>query len=139
MKKIREYVKWYFYITTSILMVTAVIFGLYGAKSLPGATLWQIMLSGLLTTLITVLIVCIDCKSMLGNIVKYFCHYLALCAVMIPLGIWFGWLHMNVSGIIMMLVSVAAVYLLVIGAYYIVDLKAARKMNQRLKEKYGEE
>ena len=138
MKKMSDYVKWYFYITTSILMVTAVIFGLYGAESLPGATLWQIMLSGFLTTFITVLIVSIDCKSLLGNVLKFVCHYGALCAVMIPLGIWFGWLHANLPGIVMMLVSVAAVYLLTIGAYYVIDLRAARKMNRRLKEKYGE-
>lgn len=138
MKKISEYVKWYFYITTSILMVRAVIFGLYGAESLPGATLWQIMLSGFLTTLVTVLIVCIDCKSMVGNILKYFLHYSVLCGVMIPLGIWFGWLRADLPGIVMMLVSVAAVYLLAVGAYYVIDLRSARKMNRRLKEKYGE-
>lgn len=138
MKKIGIAVKWYFYITTSILMVTAVIFALSGAESLPAETLWQIILSGALTTLITVVMFYIDSKSMVGIILKYFFHYVTLSAVMIPLGIWFGWLHANLPGIIMMLVCVAAVYLLVVGAYYVVDLRAARKMNQRLKEKYGE-
>lgn len=139
MKKIGEYIKWYFYITTSILLVTAVIFALYGVKTLPGETLWQILLSGLFTTLITVTIFCIDSKSTMGTVLKYFCHYIALSAVMIPLGIWFGWLNLNLPGIAMMLGSVAAVYLLACSAYYIIDLRAAKKINQRLKEKYGEE
>lgn len=138
MKKIGIALKWYFYITTSILMVTAVIFGLYGVESLPAETLWQIILSGALTTLLTVVMFYIESKSMAGTILKYFFHYVALSAVMIPLGIWFGWLHADVPGIGMMLICVAAVYLLVVGAYYVVDLQAAKKMNQRLKEKYGE-
>ena len=61
MKKIGEYVKWYVYITTSILMVEALIFGMYGAEKLPGETLWQIMVSGLATTLLTVAMVYVSC------------------------------------------------------------------------------
>lgn len=139
MKKIGEYIKWYVYITTSILLVTAIIFTLYGTKTLPGATLWQIMLSGLLTTLITVAIVFIDCKSTIGTVLKHFCHYISVSAVMILLGNWFGWLSLNLPGIAMMLGAVAAVYLLVFGVYYIIDLRAAKEINKRLKEKYGEE
>ena len=120
-------------------MVTAVVFSLSGTETLPAPTLWQVMLSGLATTLVTVTIVYIDCKSAMGEVLKYFIHYIALSGVMVPLGIWFGWLRFSVPGIVMMLVAVAAVYLLAFGAYYIIDLKAAKKMNQRLKEKYGEE
>lgn len=35
MKKLGEYIKWYFYITTSILLVTAVIFKIYNPETLP--------------------------------------------------------------------------------------------------------
>lgn len=138
MKKISEYIKWYFYITTSILIVTAVIFTLYGAKTLPGATLWQILLSGLLTTLITVAIGFVNCKSTVGTVLKYFCHYIALSGVMIFCGNWFGWLALDFAGIAMMMGAVATVYALAFGAYCVIDLRAAKKINERLKEKYGD-
>ena len=124
MKKIGEYVKWYVYITTSILMVEALIFVLYGAKELPGETLWQIMISGLVTTLLTVAMTYLDTKTMAGSILKYVGHYAALCAVMIALGGWFGWINLNVRGIMLMMGAVAAVYVLAFGTYYIIDLRA---------------
>lgn len=139
MKILSECMKWYFYITTSILMVVAVIFTLYGVEPLPSATLWQILLSGLATTLITVIFGELDKKFMLGKVLKYFLHYMLLSVVMISLGVWFGWLDLKPSGIIMMLGAVAVVYALAFGAYYIVDLRAAKKINQGLKKKYGNE
>ena len=139
MKKIGEYVKWYVYITTSILMVEALIFWLYGAEKLPGETLWQIMVSGLATTLLTVVMTYVDTKTTAGSIFKYAGHYAALCVVMIVLGGWFGWINLNVRGIALMMGAVAAVYVLAFGAYYIIDLRSAKQINQRLKEKYGDE
>ncbi len=139
MKKIGEYVKWYVYITTSILVVEAFIFGLYKAEELPGETLWQILLSGFVTTLISVVMVYIDTETVAGSVLKFAGHYAALCATMIGLGGWFGWINLNVRGIAMMMGAVAAVYVLAFGAYYIIDLKAAKQMNQKLKEKYGDE
>nr|MBQ8252047.1 DUF3021 family protein [Lachnospiraceae bacterium] len=139
MKKIGEYVKWYVYITTSILMVVALIFGLYGAEELPGETLWQILVSGFVTTLLTVIMVYVDAVTVAGTVMKFIGHYACLCTVMIVLGGWFGWINLNVRGIVLMVCAVAAVYVLAFGAYYIIDLRAAKQMNQRLKEKYGEE
>lgn len=138
MRKIGEYIKWYFYITTSILFIVAVIFSLYGAETLPGKTLWQIMLSGFATTVVTVAIVFIDCKSSVRVFWKYCCHYILLSAVMILLGVWFGWIALNLRGIALMLASVAGVYMLTFGAYYVIDLRVAKKINDRLKEKYDE-
>ncbi|MBQ8198564.1 MAG: DUF3021 family protein [Lachnospiraceae bacterium] len=139
MKKIGEYVKWYVYITTSILMVVALIFGLYGAEELPGETLWQILVSGFATTLLTVVMVYVDTATVMGSVFKFVGHYLALCATMIVLGGRFGWLNLNVRGIAMMMCAVAAVYVLAFGAYYIIDLRSAKQINRRLKEKYGDE
>lgn len=139
MKKIGEYIKWYFYITTSILMVAALIFELYGVDRLPGQTLWQIMVSGFATTLLTILMVCVENLVTKGTVFVYLAHYISLCAVMIPLGFWFGWINLNLQGIAIMLGAVAAVYLLTFGAYYLIDLRAAKQINQRLNEKYGDE
>ena len=54
-------------------------------------------------------------------------------------GKWFGWLEFNFEGITMMVISVSVVHLLVWGAYYLIDLRQANKINQRLLEKYGDD
>lgn len=69
---------------------------------------------------------------------KVFLHYIALCLVMIICGHWFGWLGLDFIGIIMMLAAVAVVYLLTFMAHYVIDIKQAAKINQKLKEKYGD-
>lgn len=38
----------------------------------------------------------------------------------------------------MMLAAVAVVYLLTFMAHYVIDIKQAAKINQKLKEKYGD-
>ncbi len=48
---------------------------------------------------------------------------------MICCGKWFGCLHLDLPGIVMMLAAVAAVY-------YVVNLRDANIINKRLKEKH---
>ena len=139
MKKLSEYIKWYLYITAGILLVTAIAFTSYGVDSLPAATLWQIMGSGLLTTFVTVLMAFKETRSKTATIVKHVLHYLALCAVMVVCGNWFGWMNLDLGGIVFMAVTVAVVYVLAFSVYYIIDLKQAKDINEVLKEKYGDE
>lgn len=135
MSILKKFVKWFLYITIAILIVTSIIFTIDGTECLPKATLWQILLSGFLTTLVT-LIFSLEEKS---SIFRHILHYAVLSAVMIVCGNWFGWLNLSVAGIGMMLISVAVVYLIAFGVYYIVDMRQAEKINQKLKEKYGDE
>lgn len=139
MKKFSEYIKWFMYITTSILIVCTVIFGLYNEESIPGETLWQILLSGFLTTLVTVIFRIGEGKGGAADIFRYVLHYILLCVVMIVCGNWFGWLKLDFAGIGMMLGAVAVVYLLTFLAYYFIDLKQANDINKKLKDKYGDE
>lgn len=128
----RDFIKWFQYITIGVLIICAANFALSGTDTIPMMTLWQILLSGFLTTLITMLFY----SGKRVTYIKCGIHYVILCGVMIPCGYWFGWLSFNVAGICMMLLSVAGVYLLAFVAYYLIDLKQAKKINQRLKEKY---
>lgn len=137
---IRVFIKWYSYITTGILIVTAVNFAISSEGPIPEYTLWKVLLSGLLTTIVTMLFYRLGEPD---SIIKMWCrillHYLSLSAVMILCGYWFGWLDLNVAGIAMMLVSVGGVYFLAFSAHYIVDLKQTKKLNEKLKEKYSDE
>ena len=58
---------------------------------------------------------------------------------MILSGRWFGWLEFDISGIVIMLLSVAGVYLLTFFVYYILDRKEALEINQKLNEKYHDD
>lgn len=138
MRVLKDFVKWFLYITMGILIVCAVNFQLADAESIPKETLWQILLSGFLTTGITVLLYPRNGSNKSTFWVEILAHYLALCIIMILCGYWFGWLDFDLGGIVMMVVSVAAVYGITFLIYYLIDLKQADEINQKLKEKYGE-
>lgn len=132
MKLISEIFKWFLYITTGILIVTATMYTIMGEETMPVNTLWKILLAGVLTTGVTV---CFKPWKGWGYI-GYALHYLALCAVMVSSGSMFGWIELSWSGILFMMLDVAIVYVIAFGAYLLVDLRQAKEINERLKEKY---
>lgn len=139
MKIISSFIKWYFYITTGILFVCAINMTLSREENIPSDTLWKILLSGFLTTVVTMFFLFRESDSKFVMGYRMFLHYLALGIVMILSGRWFGWLEFDISGIVMMLLSVAVVYFLTSLAYYILDRKEAQEINQKLNEKYHDD
>lgn len=139
MKIISSFIKWYFYITTGILFVCAINMTLSREENIPSDTLWKILLSGFLTTVVTMFFLFRESDSKFVMGYRMILHYLALGIVMILNGRWFGWLEFDISGIVMMLLSVAVVYFLTSFAYYILDRKEAQEINQKLNEKYHDD
>lgn len=139
MKTISSFIKWYFYITTGILFVCAINITLSREASIPSHTLWKILLSGFLTTVVTMFFLFRESDSKFVMIYRMILHYLALSIVMILSGRWFGWLEFDISGIVIMLLSVAGIYLLTFFVYYILDRKEALEINQKLNEKYHDD
>ncbi|HIS62546.1 MAG TPA: DUF3021 family protein [Candidatus Scybalomonas excrementigallinarum] len=139
MKIISSFIKWYFYITTGILFVCAINMTLSREENIPSDTLWKILLSGFLTTVVTMFFLFRESDSKFVMGYRMILHYLALGIVMILSGRWFGWLEFDISGIVMMLLSVAVVYFLTSFAYYILDRKEAQEINQKLNEKYHDD
>ncbi len=135
MKLISEIFRWFLYITTGILIVTALMFTIMGEESMPVNTLWKIMLAGVLTTIVTV---CFKPWKDWGW-VGFLLHYLALCVVMVVSGIMFGWIHLSVLGVVAMMIDVAVVYMIAFGAYCLVDRKQAEDINRKLRERYKDE
>lgn len=138
MRKLSEFIKWFFYITTCVLFVCAANVQISGDNTVPAHMLWQILLSGFVTALVTV-VFRPDLKDngWIG-ILKYVAHFFSLCVIMILCGCWFGWMDFDLSGIVMMVLSVAVVYFLVFAAVYWLDRKQADEINQRLKKKYSD-
>ena len=139
MKRLSEFVRWFFYITTCVLFLFAANMQLSGGDVISASTLWQIMLSGFVTSLVTVIFRPAEQDSGRVAIIKIVIHYLVLCVVMILLGYWFGWMNLNIQGIIMMTLSVAVVYFLVYFATYWLNKKQTDEINQKLKKKYSED
>ena len=139
MKIISSFIKWYFYITTGIPFVCAINMTLSREENIPSDTLWKILLSGFLTTVVTMFFLFRESDSKFVMGYRMILHYLALGIVMILNGRWFGWLEFDISGIVMMLLSVAVVYFLTSFAYYILDRKEAQEINQKLNEKYHDD
>lgn len=136
MKRVFEFMKWFFYITTCVLIVVAVNIEIAGDEFIRPAVLWQILLSGFLTSFVTILLRPNEDDGGRLGFLKILIHYLVLCVVMIVCGYWFGWLKLNFRGILMMVVSTAVVYLLVYLAAYRLDKKQADEINRKLQGKY---
>lgn len=139
MKKVFEFIRWFFYITTCVLFVCAANVWISGTEAVSAIMLWEILLTGLITSIVTVLLRPGERDSVRISIIKIIVHYLVLCGVMIVCGWWFDWMALNTRGIVMMMVSVAVVYLLVYSAGYWLDRKQADEINQRLKGKYRDQ
>ena len=139
MKRLSELAKWFFYITTCVLFVCAANVQISEGTTIPANMLWQIMLSGFVTALVTLFLRPGEQDSGKIGILKIVVHYFALCGIMIVCGCWFGWMNLNLQGIVMMIVSVAVVYVLVYFAAYCIDKKQADEINMKLRRKYGNE
>ena len=135
MKLVSEVFKWFLYITTGILIVTAIMFSIIGEETMPVNTLWKILLAGILTTAVTILFKPWKDWGWLG----FLLHYLALCVVMVICGTMFGWIHFGLSGVTGMMIDVAVVYMIAFGAYCLVDRKQAEDINKKLRERYKDE
>ena len=90
MKIISSFIKWYFYITTGILFVCAINMTLSREENIPSDTLWKILLSGFLTTVVTMFFLFRESDSKFVMGYRMILHYLALGIVMILSGRWFG-------------------------------------------------
>lgn len=135
MERIKDFVQWFVYITSGILIVCAVNFSLYGDGTIPCYTLWEILLSAFLTTFVTVLLMPDGKTGIKHMILGRMFHYICLSVVMIGCGTLFGWMNINIEGIVMMLVSVGCVYLFSFGIGYLLDKKIADDVNRALQER----
>lgn len=136
MKKLNLFVKYFFYITAGVVLITAASFSMSDAQALPKNTLWQILCSAALTAGVTALLTPQNCRTACEFVLRGTLHYAALSAVMIVCGHSFGWIEYTFRGIAGMLLSVALVYVFTVFAYYIVDRRDADEINRRLREKY---
>lgn len=134
-----NFVKWFLYITVGIMIVCGISYGIAGIETVTVDIFGMILVSAFATALVTVFIQPQEQDGKVKSCMKYLLHYLILCVIMSLLGTKFGWMNFELGGICMMAIDVGIVYLLVFGAYYIIDIRQAGEINRVLQEKYGDE
>lgn len=137
MKRLKNFIQWFVYITTGILIVTAISFSILTDGTMPTVTLWQMLLAGFLTAGVTALFSPDEQTSKRAFLIGMFGHYLCLCAVMVGCGVWFGWINLTLPGVLMMCVDVALVYGITFTIYCLLEKKNADELNRKLQEKYN--
>ena len=138
MRMFSNFVKWFLYITTGILVICGINYKLAGVETVTVDIFRKILFCGLVTTLATVLLLPKEEDGRTKSCIKFALHYVVLCTIMIPLGVRFGWIELHLTGIVTMMIDVGGVYLLSLGAHYFIDCKQADEINRMLKERYGD-
>ena len=139
MKFFTEFLKYFVIITTGVLLMCAVNVSLSetgGAGLSLSVTLWQILGAGAVTAFVTAWVYKRECNTKKQFIAMGMIHYILICVIMVTLGVLFGWMDLNIGGIIMMTVSVALVYLFTYAVSYISAKHQADEFNKALNEKY---
>ena len=133
MKYITKIVKYFAFITTGIVVLIGVLMLIQGEKYVSADTLIKIPCAGLATSAVTVLLYPSEDKSKKGYMLGVLLHYIVLCIVMIIFGAASGWIKLNVGGILLMIISTAAVYAFTSVVSYISSKNDADELNRALK------
>lgn len=139
MRTLSNFVKWFLYITTGITIICGINYTLAGVETVAADIFWKILFCGFATTLVTVLLLPKEEDGRRKSYIKFVLHYIMLCIVMIPVGVWFDWISFSLSGVLIMAADVGGVYIAALLAYYVIDCRQAEEINKGLKEKYGED
>ncbi len=137
MRFVKSFFEWFTTITTAILIVSALTTALDGSE-VPSTFLRDIIIAGAFTSLVTTVIYLHDYKAWNTFLVASLIHYVLLCAIMVFLGIQFGWMQADLDGIVMMSIDVAVVYAIVLLFSFVLSKKEADEMNQALRNRNKE-
>lgn len=138
MKLLKEFVAYFAYITTGILLVSGTVIALFSSEAyvIPKIILLDVALAGGVTALVTALIYHREPKTRTGFVILTLVHYLVLCVVMVFMGILFGWIDFEFTDIILMCGYVAVVYIFTFFSRMFTDKRDANQLNEALKKKY---
>lgn len=135
MKFLKMFLSFFTTITVGIVIVCTVNVMLSSDSEIPAITMLQILLAGFATALVTTIFYYKDITSNKKLIMVIVIHYVLLCVIMIGLGVWFDWMKFSLNGILMMVISVAAVYAMTFGINFILAKKDADAINKALEQR----
>lgn len=135
MKFITDLLSYFVYITTGIVFVFIAILLIEGSGSISTQTLIRIPCAAFVTALVTVLIYSREAVRKKEIYIRIAIHYLLLCVVMVILGTAFGWIDFDLAGVMIMVISTAAIYAFTFAGSYLSSKSEAEKLNRALKNK----
>lgn len=123
----------FFTICTCITMGCAAFLAIFGVKLIYAATLWQILLVGLLTTLAGFIFHSRRELSKKALLFRYVLHFLSINAILFLAAYVFAWLEFtDLRLVISFAVLVVLVYTLVCAASYFAQSQQVKRLNDRL-------
>lgn len=137
MKYISEFIKYFCFITTGILIISGITVVNY--DEIPPEICLQIVLAGAITALVSTIFLTGEPKSKMDMFLRMGLHYVSLCVIMVIIGIKFNWIPKSITGLIFMIVSVGIVYVFVTLSYVFTSRKEVDEMNKALIKKYHNE
>lgn len=132
MNLLRRFVSFFTKITTGILLICCLGYKASGVEQCTTDTLWQIPLLGLITSVISVVIITDKDCSRKEAIIRFAVHYVLISASVLVLGAWFGWYKPTFIGCFVMMLYIAAVYGFSYGTNYISEKRSADELNKAL-------
>ena len=135
MKYITEIIRYFTFITTGIVILFIVLMLIKGNDCILLSTLIKIPCAALATSIVTVIFYPTETQSKKEYILKVLLHYLVLCIVMTIFGVLAEWISFNFIGIMIMVISTAAVYIFTYTITFLRSKNDADELNMALKNK----
>lgn len=135
MRYVTAIIKNFTFITTGIVILFIILMLIQGDDAVTLTTLIEIPCAALATSVVTVLLYPVEAKTKWAYRLRMLLHYLALCIVMIIMGILFGWIGFKIPDILLMMLSVAAIYAFTFTVTFITLKNDADELNRVLKNK----
>lgn len=135
MKYITEIIRYFTFITTGIVILFIVLMLIKGNDCILLSTLIKIPCAALATSIVTVIFYPTETKTKKEYILKVLLHYLVLCIVMTIFGVLAEWISFNFIGIMIMVISTAAVYIFTYTIAFLCSKNDADELNMALKNK----
>lgn len=133
MRYIKEYLKWFVIINSGVLLIFAL--NTFNYEYIKSIYLFEIIAASAATALPTAILFSIEPKKEITKFVSallVLIHYVCLLAIMLILGISFGWIEFNLKGIAVMALSVAGVYICSTVLSVVLDKREAKRLNEAL-------
>ena len=135
MKKIREVLRCFAYVTSCVILATAIYIGIFYRESMDKyVILWQILLVSFLCSL-GILLYPDRAMSKREAILRTLLHYVEVNAVVLGCGVWFGWFDIRNPWMLMgMLILIAIFCVGVSWLQWKRENRLAALLNARLEE-----
>ena len=135
MDLLKRFVNWFTKITTGTLIICTIAIKISGIEVCTTDILWQILVVGAVTTIITMAALPDKEFSRREGIIRYSVHFALLSATVLTLGALFGWYTPSFPGCAVMVLYVALVYAFTYFANYLNCKKSADEINKALEKR----